>query len=47
MSANVSKKLSFLDKFLTLWIFIAMGVGIAIGYFYPPFTNWINSFQVG
>ncbi len=47
MSVNVSKKLNFLDRFLTLWIFIAMGIGIAIGYFYPTFTRLINKFQVG
>ncbi len=41
------KKLSFTDKFLTLWIFIAMAAGIMIGYFYPPFTAWVGKFQVG
>ena len=41
------KKLSFLDRFLTLWIFLAMFVGVMTGYFYPPVKDIINSFQVG
>ncbi len=41
------KKLSFVDKFLTLWIFTAMATGVALGYFYPPFTAWISKFQAG
>ncbi len=44
---NNIKKLSILDKFLTLWIFIAIAVGIAIGYFIPDFTNVISDFQIG
>ena len=42
-----SKQLSFLDRFLTLWIFLAMFTGVMIGYFYPPITDLIHSFQVG
>lgn len=42
-----SKKLSFLDKNLTLWIFIAMAVGVGIGYFIPSFPEIINSFSSG
>ncbi|HOJ50780.1 MAG TPA: ACR3 family arsenite efflux transporter [Spirochaetota bacterium] len=47
MELNSSKKLSFVDKFLTLWIFLAMAIGVLLGYFYPPFTTWISKFQVG
>lgn len=42
-----SKKLSFLDKNLTLWIFIAMAMGVGIGYFFPRFPDFINSFNKG
>ncbi len=41
------KKLGFLDRFLTLWIFLAMAVGISIGYFIPSSTGIINSFSSG
>lgn len=40
-------KLSFLDRYLTLWIFLAMGVGVAIGYFIPSSSGFINSFSSG
>lgn len=45
--ATVSPKLSTLDRFLTLWIFLAMGIGVMIGYFLPRAEEVINSFQVG
>ena len=41
------KKLSFLDRFLTLWIFVAMFVGVMGGWLYPGIRDVINSFQVG
>ncbi|MGA2774840.1 MAG: ACR3 family arsenite efflux transporter [Candidatus Omnitrophota bacterium] len=40
-------KLPFLDKFLTIWIFLAMGMGVFSGYFYPQIVNFWNKFQVG
>jgi len=45
--ANSIKKLSFLDTYLTLWIFIAMGLGIALGYFFPSVTLYIDSYSKG
>jgi len=42
-----SKKLSFLDRNLTLWIFVAMVIGVALGYLIPSFPNFINSFNKG
>jgi ACR3 family arsenite transporter len=41
------KKLSFLDRYLTLWIFLAMAIGIAIGNFFPSSSTFINSFSSG
>src|SRR6218665_2678012 len=41
------KKLSFLDRYLTLWIFLAIAIGVGIGYFFPSSSNFINSFSSG
>ena len=41
------KRLGFVERFLTLWIFISMAIGIALGYFMPSFTHQLNYFQVG
>jgi ACR3 family arsenite transporter len=41
------KRLSFLDRYLTLWIFIAMALGVALGYFIPSFSTAIDSMSSG
>ena len=45
--SNITQKLSFLDRYLTVWIFAAMAVGIGLGYFYPSIEGLINQFQSG
>ena len=46
MSA-LTKKLSFLDRYLTVWIFSAMALGVGLGFFMPGIEDFINGFQVG
>ncbi len=41
------KRLGFLDRYLTLWIFVAMLIGVGLGYFFPSFPEIVNSFQKG
>jgi len=47
MKDSIIKGLSFFDRYLTLWIFLAMGIGVGCGYFYPQIVGFWNRFQVG
>jgi arsenite transporter len=47
MAEHLSRKLPWLDRWLTLWIFAAMAVGIAIGYLYPTAHEFVSRFDVG
>ena len=44
---NPTKRLGFVDRYLTLWIFLAMAIGVGIGHFYPGVEGVINQFQSG
>lgn len=47
MAQGLTKKLSFLDRYLTLWIFIAMAIGVGIGFFAPGVPEFVDSLSVG
>ncbi|MDD2722975.1 MAG: ACR3 family arsenite efflux transporter [Methylovulum sp.] len=44
---GTTKRLGFVEQFLTLWIFLAMAGGVALGYFVPEATQWLGHFQTG
>lgn len=46
-ASTPTRKLSFLDRYLTLWIFLAMVTGVSLGYFIPGIEGFINQFQIG
>lgn len=47
MPGSVSSRLSFLDRYLTIWIFLAMAAGVGLGYFSPDFSKWLSSMSIG
>lgn len=44
---NAQRRLSFLDQYLTLWIFLAMAIGVGGGYLFPGVAAWLDKFSVG
>ena len=47
MTESVSKRLSFFDRYLTLWIFLTMFVGVLVGYFFPSISGFWDQFKSG
>ncbi len=47
MSGSITRKLSFLDRYLTLWIVLAMVIGVGMGFLYPQISAFWGQFQVG
>src|ERR1700752_1758566 len=47
MNTNVSSRLSFLDRYLTVWIFTAMLIGVAAGWALPGIVPFLNRFSIG
>lgn len=45
--SSTTKRLSFLDRYLTLWIFIAMALGVGLGWFFPGLSNLLSKLSVG
>ena len=47
-TTSITKRLSFLDRYLTLWIFLAMAIGVALGFLFPnAVKNFNTSFSIG
>lgn len=47
MAESIIRRLSFLDRYLTLWIFLAMFFGVGLGFVFPGVVTWLTQFQVG